>query len=333
MNTENKLLLKITTLIVVIVAFVSIFGMVLYRTSPEILQGEIECTQVKISGKLLGRIEKFYVQEGDPVAAGDTLVLVNSPETNAMVQSARAMKDAAYYQQQKIDAGARKQTIASLKQIWMAAQAQASLASSTYERIENLYKDSVVTLQRRDEAQALAQSATAAEKAALYQYQMAMEGAQKEDRQTAQAMVNAAQGSLNEVTSLMQDSYLTAPVAGTISEIYPSQGELVMPGTAIMNLLETEDNHVVLNIREDLLDSFLPGCAFTGKIPALGNTEMEFVVYYASPLGSYATWQSSRQSGSYDLTTFKIKARAANGTPLKEELRPGMSVIVHYKHK
>ena len=333
MNTENKLLLKITALIVVVVALVSIFGMVLYRTAPEILQGEIECTQVKISGKLLGRVEKFYVNEGDSVAQGDTLVLINSPETGAMVQSARAMKDAAYYQQQKIDAGAREQTIESLKQIWMAAQAQADLASSTYERVQRLYNDSVVTLQRRDEAQALAQSAVAAEKAALYQYQMALEGAQKEDRQTAQAMVNAAQGNLNEVTSLLQDSYLTAPAAGTISEIYPSAGELVMPGTAIMNLLELNDNHVVLNIREDLLESFLPGKTFIGKIPALGNTHMEFEVYYASPLGSYATWQSSRQSGSYDLTTFNIKAKPIEGSPKSGELRPGMSVIVHYKDK
>ena len=331
MNTENKLLLKITTLIVVVVALVSIFGMVLYRTAPEVLKGEIECTQIKISGKLLGRIEKFYVKEGDSVAPGDTLVLINSPETNALVQSAQAMKDAAYYQQQKIDAGAREQTIASLKQIWMAAQAQAALAESTYERVQRLYNDSVVTLQRRDEAQALAQSAVAAEKAALYQYQMALEGAQKEDKETARAMVNAAQGSLNEVTSLMQDSYLTAPTAGTISEIYPSVGELVMPATAIMNLLDLEENHVVLNIRENLLESFLPGKTFTGKIPALGNVHMEFIVYYNSPLGSYATWQSSRQSGSYDLTTFKVKATPVKDTPQSRELRPGMSVIVHYK--
>ncbi len=331
MNTENKLLLKITTFVVVIVAIVSIFGMILYRNTPEILQGEIECTQIKISGKLLGRIEKFYVQEGEAVAKGDTLVLINSPETSAMMESAQAMKDAAYYQQQKIDAGAREQAIASLKQIWSAARSQAELAASTYERVLRLYQDSVVTLQRKEEAQALAQSATAAEKAALYQYQMAVEGAQKEDKQTARAMVNAAQGSLNEVLSLMQDSYLTAPADGTISEIYPSVGELVMPGTALMNLLELEDNHVVLNIREDLLESFLPGKTFIGAIPALNNAEIEFEVYYASPLGSYATWQSSRQSGSYDLTTFKIKARPATQTSVSKMLRPGMSVILHYK--
>ena len=166
MKTDNKLLLGITTVIVVIVAIISIFGMILYNDAPEILQGEMECTQVKISGKLLGRVGKFYVNEGDRVHKGDTLVLINSPETNAIMQSASAMKDAAYYQQLKIDAGAREQVIASLKQAWMAAQAQAALASSTNERIGRLYKDSVVTRQRKDEAEALAQTAIAAEQAA-----------------------------------------------------------------------------------------------------------------------------------------------------------------------
>ena len=333
MKTENKLLLGITTLIVVIVAVISIFGMILYNDSPDILQGEIECTQVKISGKLLGRIEKFYVQEGDAVKAGDTLVLINSPETNALMQSASAMKDAAYYQQKKVDSGAREQIVESLRQAWLAAQSQATLASNTYERIERLFRDSVVTLQRKEEAQALAQTAVAAEQAAHYQYLMALEGAQEEDRRSAQALTMAAQGNVDEVEALLKDTWLLAPADGTISSIYPSVGELVLPASAIMNLMELQDSHVVLNIREDLLSNFLQGSRFKGKIPALDNAKIEFEVYYVSPLGSFATWQSSLQSGSYDLKTFKIKARPVRNSSAAAQLRPGMSVIVHGKNR
>ncbi len=328
MNTENKLILKITALIVVIVAIISIFGMILNNDTPQILQGEIECTQIKISGKLLGRVEQFYTTEGAHVKAGDTLVLINSPEADALMQSASAMKDVAAYENKKVDKGARTQITASLKEAWAAAQAQAELASNTNERIERLYKDSVVTLQRKEEVNALYQAALAAEKAARYQYEMALEGAQQEDKGAARSLVEAAQGNVNEIKALLQDSRLTAPADGVISEIYPSQGELVLPGSAIMNLLVLQDNHVTLNIREDLLEHFLEGKTFTGKIPALGNTSLTFKVYYVSPLGSYATWQSSRQSGSYDLVTFKIKARPVNSGKEAMQLRPGMSVIV-----
>lgn len=331
MDTDNKLLLKITTLIVVIVAIISIFGMVLYKDAPTILQGEVECTQIKISGKLLGRIEKFHVREGDTVRTGDTLVLINSPEADALMQSASAMKDAAYYENRKIDKGAREEVIASLYQAWMAAKAQSDLAASTNERIGRLYRDSVVTLQRKEEANTLAQTALAAENAARYQYEMAIAGAREEDRKAAQALVDAAQGSVDEIGALLRDSRLTAPSSGMISEIYPSQGELVMPGAAIMNLLVLEDCHVTLNIREDLLHHFRQGKRFKGKVPALENAEIEFEVYYTSPLGSYATWQSSRQSGSYDLVTFRVKARPAKEDKKASQLRPGMSVIVQYK--
>ena len=328
MNTENKLIMKITALVVVIAAVISIFGMILYSDSPQILQGEVECTQIKISGKLLGRIDRFYTSEGSFVKAGDTLVLINSPEADALMQTASAMKDAATYENMKVDKGAREQTTASLKEAWQAAQAQANLAANTNERIERLYRDSVVTLQRKEEVYALYQAALAAEKAARYQYEMALEGARQEDKGAARSLVEAAQGNVNEVKALLQDSRLTAPADGIISEIYPSQGELVLPGSAIMNLLVLQDNHVVLNIREDLLENFLPGKKFQGKIPALGSTSITFEVYYTSPLGSYATWQSSRQSGSYDLVTFKVKARPVKPGKEASQLRPGMSVIV-----
>lgn len=333
MDTDNRLVLKITTLIVVIVAIISIFGMILHKDAPKILQGQVECTQIRISGKLLGRVAEFYVREGDTVKEGDTLVLINSPEADALMFSASAMKDAAAYENRKIDKGAREQITASLKEVWMAAKSQADLAASTFERVERLYRDSVATLQRKEEAQALAQSALAAERAARYQYEMALEGAQPEDRQAARALVDAAQGGVDEIKALLTDSRLTAPADGVISEIYPSEGELVMPGASIMNLLVLEDAHVVLNIPENLLHHFSQGKKFTGKVPALDNAKMEFEVYYTSPLGSYATWQSSRQSGSYDLVTFKVKARAAKHSKESLQLRPGMSVIVHYKEK
>ena len=328
MNTENKLIMKITALVVVIAAIISIFGMILYNDSPQILQGEVECTQIKISGKLLGRIDKFYISEGSFVKAGDTLVMINSPETDALMQTASAMKDVAAYENIKVDKGAREQITASLKEAWLAAQSQANLAASTNGRIERLYLDSVVTLQRKEEAYALYQAALAAEKAARYQYEMALEGAQREDKDAARSLVKAAQGNVNEVKALLQDSRLTAPADGVISEIYPSQGELVLPGSAIMNLLVLQDNHVVLNIREDMLEEFLPGKTFQGKIPALGNISLTFEVYYTSPLGSYATWQSSRQSNSYDLVTFKVKARPLKPGQEASQLRPGMSVFV-----
>ena len=322
---KNKTILIILAVIVILLAIISIIGIFLYKNEPEVLQGQIEATEITISGKLLGRIDKFLVKEGQQVRKGDTLVIINSPEVDAQLEQATAMENVARYQNQKVDAGTREQLINALKQAWIAAKADRDLARKTYERVERLYKDSVATAQKRDEAYALYQSAQAAEKAAYNQYQLAFTGAQKEDKESARALVNAARGTVNAVQALLTDSRLTAPESGEIAAIYPTVGELVMPGAAIMNLVVLTDSHVVLNVREDQLPFFYMGGQFRGKVPALGNEEVNFNVSYISPLGSFATWRSTKQTGSYDVATFQIKAYPTDHI---DGLRPGMSVLV-----
>lgn len=324
---QNKVLFTLMVIIVIALATISIIGMVIYKSQPMEFQGQIEAEQIKISGKLLGRVEKFYVCEGDVVKKGDTLVLINSPEVKAMLQSASAMENVAAFQDEKVDKGARSEIIGSLKEALNAAEANYKLALSTNKRIEQLYKDSVATLQRKEETNTLLQNAKAAMEAANYQYKMALKGAEKEDKESAKALVNAAKGNVNQVSALLVDSKLTAPSNGEISSIFPTQGELVLPGTSIMNLVNLDDCHVVINIKEDYLENFKIGSEFIGKVPALGNKEVKFKIYYINPLGSYATWQSTKKTGSYNVITFQIKAKPLNNENNKLQLRPGMSVI------
>lgn len=329
-NPRNKQLLITLLFLLVVLAGVSIAGMLFYKQHPLLLQGQMEATEIKISGKLPGRIDRFYTQEGATVRQGDTLVLINSPEVQAMLQSASAMEEVAKFQNRKVDAGTRNQIIEALKEAWLAAKANAELARTTDERIRRLYQDSVATPQKRDEAAALAKAARAAEQAAYYQYQLALSGAQPEDKESAKALVSAAQGQVNQVNALLSDSRLTAPANGEISAIYPTQGELVMPGAPIMNLVVLDSCYVVLNVREDLLPGFRMGERFYGKVPAIGNQSVLFEIFYISPLGSFATWRSTKQTGSYDVVTFQIKARPVSNLP---PLRPGMSVLVELKNE
>ena len=169
-------------------------------------------------------------------------------------------------------------------------------------------------------------AAQAAERAAYEQYQMAVDGAQSEDRASARSMVDAARSTVDEVSALLVDARLTAPEAGQISTIFPKRGELVVPGTPIMNLVVMNDAHVVLNVREDLMPQFKMDSIFHADVPAIGKKNVEFRIYYISPLGSFATWKSTKQTGSYDMQTFEIHARP---TQTVEGLRPGMSVLLN----
>ncbi|MFR4460923.1 MAG: HlyD family efflux transporter periplasmic adaptor subunit, partial [Bacteroides xylanisolvens] len=124
---------------------------------------------------------------------------------------------------------------------------------------------------------------------------------------------------------LLVDARLTAPENGQIATIVPKRGELGAPGTPIMNLVVVDDIHVVLNVREDLMPQFKMDETFVADVPAIGKKNIEFKIYYISPLGSFATWKSTKQTGSYDLRTFEIHARP---TQKVDDLRPGMSVLL-----
>lgn len=324
MDKTKRYLSVAFVVVLAIVIVVSLIGMILLKKKPVILQGQIEATEIRISGKLPGRIDTFLVKEGQNVRQGDTLVVINSPEVLAKYQQVNAMENIAKYQHQKVDEGTRKQIIASLQQLWNKSKSDLQLAKITYDRVNALYKDSVVTSQRKDEVEAMYKAAEAAERAAYSQYQMAVDGAQIQDKESARSLVTAAQGTVEEVAALLQDARLTAPESGQISAIFPKRGELVGAGMPIMNLVVLDDVHVVLNVREDRLPLFKMGGTFVADVPAIDQKDIEFKINYISPLGSFATWKSTKQTGSYDLRTFEIHALPVEKV---EGLRPGMSVL------
>ena len=325
MNINNKTISITFIVILIVTVVVSIIGMLLMSQQPMALQGQIEATEIRISGKLPGRIDSFLVEEGEWVKAGDTLVVINSPTIEAKYRQVNALEQVAQEQNKKIDAGTRRQIIATARQLWNKTQSDLTLAQTTYRRVLTLYKDSVVTEQRKDEVEAMYKAAQAAERAAYQQYQMAVDGAQSEDRAAARSLVDAARSTVDEVSALLVDSKLIAPEDGQIATIFPKRGELVAPGTPIMNLIVMNDVHAVLNIREDLMPQFKIGGTFKADVPALDKKDIEFRIYYISPLGSFATWKSTKQTGSYDMQTFEIHARPVQAV---EGLRPGMSVLL-----
>ena len=274
---QNRKSLSIAFVVVLIaVVLFTAIGMILMRKQPLVLQGQADATEIRISGKLPGRIDTFLVKEGEWVKQGDTLVVINSPTVEAKYRQLDALEQVAVQQNKKIDAGTRRQIIATAQQLWNKTKSDLSLAQTTYNRILTVYRDRVVTSQRKDEVEALYKSAVAAERAAHEQYQMAVDGAQIEDKESARSMVNAARSTVEEVTSLLVDSRLTAPEDGQIATIFPKRGELVAPGTPIMNLVVMSDVHAVLNVREDLMPHFSMGGKFKADVPAIVKKCVEF---------------------------------------------------------
>ena len=322
-SAKDRMLILTIVVVIFVLAGLAIFGFLCIKQGPDTVQGQADATEIRISGKLPGRVEEIYVEEGDRVRKGDTLVRIHSTLVEARMGQAEAMEDAAAAANAKVDAGTRHQIITAAYELVEQAKAAEGIAQKTYERMQSLFEKGVVSEQKRDEAKAAYDAAKAGVAAAESQYSLAKAGAQKEDKAAARAMVNVAKGGVNEVAALLEDQYLVAPDDGEITEIYPNVSELVATGAPIMSL-QKDDHWVVFNVRETLLKDITNGTVLKIKIPAL-EKETEAKVFYIKDMGTYANWQATKSTGDFDARTFQIKARP---TEKIENLRPGMSVIL-----
>lgn len=324
MKKKNQDLRTGLIALIVVIFLIFIIGLIVNRPEPIIIQGEADASEVRISGKVPGRIKQFLVEEGKQVKAGDTLVIIDSPELNAKLEQANAAENSAQAQNKKAIKGARKEMILGAFEMWQKAQVGVDIAKKSYDRVQRLFDKSVIPAQKRDEAEAQYKSAVATSSAAKSQYDMAINGAESEDKETALALVDRARGAVNEVKSYLKEITLTSPIDGEITEVFPKRGELVGTGAPIMSIVDLNDIWFTFNVREDLLKDLKMGRTFNIKVPALNNQIVEVKVNYIKALASYATWKATKTSGQFDVKTFEVRARP---TAKVADLRPGMTAL------
>ncbi len=335
MNTENNNTAQATNstksiilgigIIAILMVLIASAGFIFFGEKEDIITGQVEVDEIRIAGKVPGRIAEFLVEEGQSVKEGDTLVRIYSPEVLAKLEQAEAAKAAAEAQNQKAIAGARKEQKEGAYELWQKAKAGLEVAEKSFARVERLFKEGVVPAQKYDEVLAQLKAMQATERAARSQYDMAINGAQREDKMAAQALVARASGAISEVDAYMKESALLAPSAGTVSEIFPHKGELVGTGAPIMNIADYTATRVLCAVREDKLAKIKHGTKLKATVPALGDKAIELSVVKMKDMGSYATWKATKPRDEHDLRTFELTLKP---TASIEGLLPGMTVVL-----
>lgn len=323
-KTQHNNILLAVLCFTAVVGIVALIGFLTIGNEEEVIQGQVEVTEYRVSSKVPGRILELCVKEGDYVKKGDTLAIIDAPEVRAKMQQAQSAEDAATAMDLMARNGARREQIATAFQMLQQAKAGAEIAEKSYKRVQRLYDEGVMSEQKRDEAFAQYKAMEAQVKAAQSQYTMAVNGARQEEKMAAQAQVNRAKGAVQEVNSYIYETIQTAQKEGEVSEIFPKLGELVGTGSPIMNISVLDEMWGTFNIREDQLNGIKTGDVLKVYLPAF-NKEIEMSVYAIKDQGSYAVWKATKANGQYDLKTFEVKARP---TQKIEGLRPGMSLVL-----
>lgn len=323
-KAQHKSVMMALAVFTIVVITVGAIGYLTIGQEEEIIQGQIDVEEYRVSSKIPARILELRVKEGDYVHVGDTLAILDAPDVEAKLQQAESAENAAAAMSEMAQAGARREQVQAAYELWQQAKAGLDIHKKSYERVQRLYDEGVMSEQKRDEAYASYKAYEAQERAAKSQYDMAKNGARSEEKAAAQAQVDRAKGAVSEVSSYINETVQTAQIEGEVATIYPKVGELIGSGSPIMTISIMNDVWGAFNIREDQLEGMKIGDTFNAFIPAF-NKEATFKVYSIKDQGSYATWKATKTNGQYDMKTFEVKARP---TEMFDGLRPGMSVII-----
>ena len=307
-----------------VVVIVAVIGLIALDRDPDIIQGQIEVSEYRVSSKVPGRILELRVKEGDYVKAGDTLAILDAPEVRAKMEQAQSAQSAAAALELKAQNGARKEQIQGAFSVLQQAKAGFEIAEKSYNRVQRLFDEGVMSAQKRDEAFASYKAMEAQMKAAQSQYDMAVNGARMEDKMAATAQVGRAKGAVQEVNSYIHETVQIAQKEGEVTDVYPKVGELVGTGSPIMSIAMMDDMWGTFNVREDQLNGMQVGTEFSVFVPAF-NKEVKMKVYHLKDQGSFAVWKATKANGQYDRKTFEVKARPVEKL---EGLRPGMSLVI-----
>ena len=324
-NKNFTIILAVALTLVGIIVVTIVIGLSLPE-HPDIIQGQAETTDYRLSSKGPSGVWEIRVQEGDHVRRGDTLVILEAPDIRAKLSQAEAAYAAAQAQEQKAQNGTRQEQVQQAYEMWQKARAAMEVAEKTYHRINRLFENGVMAEQKRDEAQAQYEAMVATERAARSQYDMAVNGARLEDKAAAGAQVQRAQGAVSEVTSYMDETVLLATADGVVTEIFPEPGELVGTGAPIMNVSCTDDVWFTFNIREDLLPGLTVGTETEVYLPAF-DKRIPVRIIKMKDVGTFAVWKATKALDGFDLKTFEVKAHPLNAEGL-ENVSSGMSVIM-----
>lgn len=250
-------------------------------------RGKVKFETISISSKLAGRINKIYVEEGQEVKKGDTLAFIDIPEVNAKMTQANGAIRAAQGQLDMAFNGATKDQLNQINGQLNSGNAQLEFAKESFNRMQAMYQDSLISQQQFDEIKMKLDMAKAQVDALEAKRNEAINGARKEQIDQAKGQLDRAMGAKEEVVSVSNEKYVIAPTDMSVETISLKEGELLSPGYTLFNGYEKSSVYFRFTVPESKVYEFEVGKPLT-LINPYTKEELNAKIVAIKQLAQYA---------------------------------------------
>jgi HlyD family secretion protein len=305
---------------------------------------------IKLTSEVQGRIQEIYVNAGDQVTKGQSLVRIDPTQlqsnqeaqfaaTQASINDVQSARNGVASAQQSLVVA--EAAVSQARQQIVSAEIELKTAERELKRVTNLVESNVLSRSeydaardRYDQAKAKLQAQNIAVKEAVEranQQRVAVKEAQNNVK-TSEARANQQQAFLRGQSSQREKATQYSPLNGVVADIPTRVGEFAVAGlstTPLMTIADMSTINVEVNVDETEIANVDVGQAARVKVDALGEKEIAAVVTQKNPLAvskSDTTGGLSNRVNVQEAKEFKVTIELRDiGDDVRAKLRPGMS--------
>lgn len=230
-------------------------------------EGKVKLESISVAPKIAGRIATIFVNEGQAVSKGDTLAIIDVPEIAAKLEQVNGAILSAEGQFSLAQNGATGDQLMQIQSQLDAAEAQLVYAEQSFQRMENMFNDSLVPAQKYDEVKSKYTAAKAQVNAIKAKQKEVTRGTRPETIRSARGQVERAIGARNEVLIASGERYIIAPADMIIESITLKAGELTTPGYTIFNGYDSAHPYFRFTIGEKNINAYPLGSVVAIIVP------------------------------------------------------------------
>jgi len=199
-----------------------------------VASGHVEATEVLVSTKVAGTIERLAVDEGSVVATGQEIAHIDTTDTELALAAARAERAQAEAELRLRRAGSRVEDVREAEAQVVRAEADLAGAARDLDRMEGLLSAGSGTTKSRDDARTRRDVAAAGLDAARERLHRLKAGFRQEEKDAAAARLQATDARIAQLDQQVKDAVIASPVAGVVTQKLAEQGELAARGAGLV---------------------------------------------------------------------------------------------------
>lgn len=262
----------------------------------------IDGNRVSISSKVLGRIEKLFVDESDTLKGGQVVARLDSMDL--LAQRDRVLADLIL-----------ANNSISLEKINL------EKALEDYDRAQFQYEQNIIPREQYSHIKKSYESA---------QVQLKI----------AEAKVEETKAQLNVINTQLQNMVITSPMNGVVAKRWILEGDVVQPGQPIFTVYDLKNLWVTSNFEETKLSKIKLGAPVKIDVDAYPNIEVQGKVIQigSNTASQFSLIPPNNASGNFTKVTQRIPIKISIDKIVTKEnqnidvtLLPGMSVEVKVK--